>query len=205
MSESETGDAVARRSTHLPHEAAEVVPPVAPPRPPLPHAATDAEPSSPGAEPRRAKPSRPRLLIPLAAGVAGLIVGAVLGSSITGAVTAAQHEAAEKAAIAAAEAAKSTFFADAAQRCGAAGVVEIADEGRTMIVDGEGEDFGSGDVTFTKLDCLLDEVNVPASVRSKMYATRSLDGRQSGEWDDISASWSYHPDDGLDLILELVG
>lgn len=82
-------------------------------------------------------------------------------------------------------------------------IVEIADAGKTMIVDGEGEDFGSGDVSLTDLDCIIEAVGTPASVKEMMYSTRSLDGRQSGEWDDISASWGYHPDDGLDIIFEL--
>jgi hypothetical protein len=26
-------------------------------------------------------------------------------------------------------------------------------------------------------------------------------GRQEASWDGIEASWSYHPDNGLDLVL----
>lgn len=28
-------------------------------------------------------------------------------------------------------------------------------------------------------------------------------GMQAGSWDGISASWTYHPRNGLDIILEL--
>ncbi|WP_269142641.1 hypothetical protein [Georgenia yuyongxinii] len=36
-----------------------------------------------------------------------------------------------------------------------------------------------------------------------MTSTRALDGRQTAEWDGVVATWSFHPDDGLDVILEL--
>jgi hypothetical protein len=142
-------------------------------------------------------------VLPLVVGVFGLALGSVLGATITASAISAQQAAEAEAAAAAADEAKSEFFEDAARRCGLSGVVEIADEGHTMIVDGEGDDFGSGDVSLTDLDCIIDAVDTPASVKELMYSTRSLDGRQSGEWDDISASWGYHPDDGLDLIFEL--
>jgi hypothetical protein len=120
-------------------------------------------------------------------------------------VTAAQQEAAEKAAAEAAEQAKSSLFADAASKCGISQDIEIADQGRTLIVDGAGKDFGSGDVDLAGLDCIIDALDTPAAVRELMYSIRSLDGRQTGEWGDISASWGYHPDDGLDIIFELEG
>ena len=33
---------------------------------------------------------------------------------------------------------------------------------------------------------------------------RALDGRQTGTWDDFEASWGYHPDDGINLVIEEV-
>lgn len=45
--------------------------------------------------------------------------------------------------------------------------------------------------------------NGSSLVLDKMGATRSLDGRQADDWNGIGASWSYHPDDGLHVILEL--
>ncbi|KRC59153.1 hypothetical protein ASE14_15355 [Agromyces sp. Root81] len=110
----------------------------------------------------------------------------------------------EKTAAEKAEADRLAVFGDAVKRCGLHGKVEIADNGGTLIVDGAGEDLGSGEVDFGELDCIIDAVDTPTSVSSKMYETRSLDGRQEGEWDGVKASWSYHPDDGLDIIFELV-
>jgi hypothetical protein len=36
----------------------------------------------------------------------------------------------------------------------------------------------------------------------QMKKTRALDGTQSASWDAIEATWSYHPDNGFDIILE---
>ena len=32
-------------------------------------------------------------------------------------------------------------------------------------------------------------------------STRALDGRQSATWAQFEASWTYHPDDGLDVLV----
>lgn len=42
---------------------------------------------------------------------------------------------------------------------------------------------------------------MPESVKAHMFATRALDGRQTDTWPGFSASWSYHPDDGMDLVI----
>ena len=34
-------------------------------------------------------------------------------------------------------------------------------------------------------------------------STRALDGMQTDSWHDITARWTYHPDDGLDITLAL--
>jgi len=42
-----------------------------------------------------------------------------------------------------------------------------------------------------------------SQVISRMSATRALDGMQDGQWEGISASWTYHPDDGLNITLTM--
>lgn len=148
--------------------------------------------------------------LPTIVGGGALLVGLLLGGVIGSVVATASFEAEAQAAADAkesaakkADAAKLKIFDDAVKKCSLSGKVVVADGGHSMIVDAAGEDFGSGDVDFGELDCIISAVDTPASVKSKMYETRSLDGRQEGEWGDISASWSYHPDDGLDIIFEL--
>lgn len=79
---------------------------------------------------------------------------------------------------------------------------EIADGGTTLILDGSGEDDPAG-MPYADQKCLLDELHMPTYVDEQMRNTRALDGRQSADWDGIQASWSYHPDDGLDVVLHL--
>lgn len=199
MSDNTDEPAITRRSSHVEPLEGEAVPPAVPPRPPVP-GPPDAESAPP---PRTSPRVRPRWVLPVVTGVLGLVLGALLSAVVTASAIAVRQQAETEAAAVAAEEAKSEFFEDAARRCGLTGVVEIADEGKTMIVDGAGEEVGSGDVDFTDLDCIIEAVDAPASVVELMYQTRSLDGRQSADWDDVTASWSYHPDDGLDIIFEL--
>jgi hypothetical protein len=89
----------------------------------------------------------------------------------------------------------------ARDRCGAG---DLRDGGNTLILDMEGEEPGSGSVTFDDSICVLAFLDVPASVSSRMDSTRALDGMLDAEWDGFEASWTYHPDDGLDVIITTV-
>lgn len=51
------------------------------------------------------------------------------------------------------------------------------------------------------ITCVLKAVAVPDSVVSQMDATRALDGMQKASWNKFSATWTYHPDHGLKVIL----
>jgi hypothetical protein len=88
----------------------------------------------------------------------------------------------------------------AAEKCK---VGKADDEGRTLMLDMAGEDAGSGDLAISDIACVLSELDTPDSVVAEMDGTRALDGRQSDDWDGLEASWSYHPDDGLDIILTI--
>ena len=41
----------------------------------------------------------------------------------------------------------------------------------------------------------------PTTVIAQMDSTRALDGTRDATWDGMTATWTYHPDDGLDVIL----
>lgn len=48
------------------------------------------------------------------------------------------------------------------------------------------------------------ELGIPASVYEKMGKTRALDGRQEEEHNGVKVSWAYHPDNGLEVMYEIV-
>ncbi|WP_454698240.1 hypothetical protein [Arthrobacter humicola] len=56
-------------------------------------------------------------------------------------------------------------------------------------------------LTLSDMACVLTAVAVPDSVVSQIDATRALDGMQKASWDKMSATWTYHPDHGLKIIL----
>jgi len=73
-------------------------------------------------------------------------------------------------------------------------------DGARLLVDSTGTDDKNG-LSLTSLECVLDEARVPQSVKEKMFSTRPSDGRQEGTWPGFTASWTYDPDEGLDLTI----
>lgn len=94
-----------------------------------------------------------------------------------------------------------TAIQGAANVCGNV-VGEVADEGRTIILDTAGSSDLTGESdTIEDVACILGALDVPQAVIARMESTRALDGMQDAEWDDFMASWTYHPDDGMSLIV----
>jgi hypothetical protein len=81
----------------------------------------------------------------------------------------------------------------------------LADDDHTLVVDMAGDDPGTGTETFDGVLCVLDELDAPQSLVSRMESTRALDGMQSATWSSYEVTWTYHPDDGLDLIITYAG
>lgn len=83
----------------------------------------------------------------------------------------------------------------------------LGDSGYTLTMKGEPEDPTWANirkvtgVPIRGMVCVLKEVGVPDSVVSQIDATRALDGMQKASWDKFSATWTYHPDNGLRVIL----
>jgi hypothetical protein len=94
--------------------------------------------------------------------------------------------------------ANSASLSDARTQC-EAGI--LGDGGDTLLIDMMGEEYTSGTATIGDVDCVLAELDAPTSVTARMDSTRALDGMQTATWDGYSVSWTYHPDDGLDLII----
>lgn len=94
-------------------------------------------------------------------------------------------------------------FPSAIDACGisdADSYIYIGDNGKTLLMDGEGDD--SAGAPSADVWCVLQELNVPESTISQMERTTSLMGVVSDSWDGISADWSYHPDNGFDVVLK---
>lgn len=79
-------------------------------------------------------------------------------------------------------------------------VVSVEDGGTTLIVNTLAEDEDILGLSSLALNCVYEELDVPTYISENIGQTRALDGRQNAEWDDFSVSWSYHPDDGANVI-----
>lgn len=94
------------------------------------------------------------------------------------------------------------YFAAALEACKlttAQEGVRIADGGKTLILSSAGEE--SSGIPVESVACVLGATKIPEHVAAKMQATRALDGQQAASWEGFEASWTYHPDDGLNIIL----
>lgn len=94
-------------------------------------------------------------------------------------------------------------FPSALDACGISeedSYIYIGDNGKSLLMDGEGET--SAGASSADVWCVLEALDVPESTVAQMEKTSSLMGVVSDSWDGISAEWTYHPDNGFDIVLE---
>lgn len=80
--------------------------------------------------------------------------------------------------------------------------IDVGDEGQSISMQSEGAE--STGAPYSEVVCVLTELETSDSVLARIDSTRALDGRLTGEWSEFSASWGYHPDNGLDIVVEIV-
>jgi hypothetical protein len=92
-------------------------------------------------------------------------------------------------------------FQDVQASCDPTGEgTKIADNGKTLLVDSRGEEDYTG-ISYDSMTCIFNAITMPTAVQAHVGDTRALDGRQEDSWDGFTASWSYHPDQGMDMII----
>lgn len=140
-------------------------------------------------------------------GLGGFALGVaatLLTVGITGAAAERDEAAAADQVARDAEAAIDRSLTDAVDTCGAQDEdgISIGDEGQSLTMDGKGNE--SDGASIVVIACVLTEIDVLDSVISRIDNTRSLDGRLEGAWENYEASWSYHPDSGMNFVVEIV-
>lgn len=78
----------------------------------------------------------------------------------------------------------------------------LADEGHTLLLETAGDEDVLG-MEYTDVLCAFTELEMPTRVITQIGATRALDGRVSDSWDGLTATWSYHPSSGLNLMITI--
>jgi|LakMenEpi03Aug12_release.lakeMendotaPanAssembly.Ray.scaffolds.fasta_scaffold79210_2 hypothetical protein len=86
---------------------------------------------------------------------------------------------------------------DAVSSCEVEGKVNLAEDNKSFTFDGSAYD------DYVGLQCILTTLNAPSTIWDRMTQTTALMGSISGDWDGISVSWTYHPDNGLDCYFQL--
>lgn len=82
---------------------------------------------------------------------------------------------------------------------------EIGDDGSYIEVDTNPLDFDDYyNPTYTKvIEAFNEELGVPDYVYKLMITTTALQGRQTETVNGLIISWTYHPDNGLEVIYRL--
>ncbi len=81
----------------------------------------------------------------------------------------------------------------------------VASDGSYLEIDtnpSDIEDFSSTDAWEMVKDA-NDEFGFSEALNNKMNQTRALDGTQSDENSKVEVTWTYHPDDGLEVTYSL--
>ena len=83
--------------------------------------------------------------------------------------------------------------------------VSVAEDGSYMTVDNNPLDLKGGSIIYSEEG--LNQVKLTNKalgladwLYEEMLNTRALDGRQKEVFDDVTVTWSYHPDHGLEVI-----
>lgn len=81
-------------------------------------------------------------------------------------------------------------------------------KGTTLTYSGSGDSLDvtesySSTVNDDALGKFLAELGFTKAVIDRMGHTRALDGTQTAEGRNVNVSWTYHPDDGLQMVFEV--
>jgi hypothetical protein len=80
------------------------------------------------------------------------------------------------------------------------GTVTLKDVGKTLTFSSIGKYGGlTGSATYSDVECALGIMKAQSFVKAQINTTRALDGMQKATWGKISAFWTYHPDNGLNI------
>lgn len=149
----------------------------------------------PGSPDHPSLPIRPETATgkPWVFGAIGLVIGLAIGG-IAGQLSAGS--------TASAEVQSSLLITDAVAACDVEDSlgVDVMDEGTSLQLSTTGKE--SSGASYVDVLCVLEELEVPDSVVARFGSTRALDGQQTADWNGFSASWGYHPDTGLDIVVE---
>lgn len=75
----------------------------------------------------------------------------------------------------------------------------LSDSSRTLELIRYGKGYLLSHLNGSDFNCAMKALNVSAAVKSRIFSTRAIDGQQSARVGPMTASWTYHPNDGLNI------
>ena len=84
--------------------------------------------------------------------------------------------------------------------------VSLLDNGATLKFSSAGKysSISASAASYSDVACSLLVMNAPDFVTAQIDSTRALDGLQKATWGKLSAFWTYHPDNGLNISFNSV-
>jgi len=131
----------------------------------------------------------------LLAAIAAVTVGLSACGGFDGDAARAEASASAAASAAAAETRLAAVY-DVCKRRDVGPTLSLEDDDTTIVID-TGSEYGDP-AGYT---CVIEELDVPQSIQAQMDRTTALMGVQEAIHDGLEFSWSYHPDNGVNMII----
>ena len=81
----------------------------------------------------------------------------------------------------------------------------ISEDGKSLYIDTNPNNIKEKNLSYVLSD--IEDINTQLGFSSslivKMEETRAIDGRQEEDNGEITVSWTYHPDSGLEVLYEI--
>ena len=90
-------------------------------------------------------------------------------------------------------------FAQAVTACKAAPHATVASDGSSLEMNTFGKKQSG--MSVVTLGCVLQELDAPESLMQRMNTTRAIDGTREETWGSYRATWTYHPNQGLHVVI----
>lgn len=78
--------------------------------------------------------------------------------------------------------------------------IKLTDDGKSIVADSKNK-YDTD--TYYDILKIIRKLDLPSSLEDSMNTTNALMGKQTESYDDYEVSWSYHPDNGLDVIFSV--
>lgn len=156
--------------------------------------------SSQGSKPKSRKAALFAIPVVLVVGIGGFLVLQQQAQ--------AQLEADAQAMFSARKSAVDSLFRLSATTCGAGNSFGVDYDKKYMTLDTVGEEDWLG-ADITEVACILYATDIPDTVVTRVDNTSALQGVVSGNWETLEgwatiyADWTYHPNSGLVMSLEI--